>query len=704
MRAQGGAALAVAQARQPQFVALVQPVSKPMVAATTLLEAGDFLPMFEVHDTDKRLRLMENHAGAYCLLVYLPLLRPELAAQVYHEILAQLTKVGLGDARITVLCDDSLERVNKFREMFKVQPALCMDSDRRIARSLGLMKQGGHVPFGGFVIDRNLKITHVHVQEEPTSLAGLLVHDYAMELLRSNEVQGQVKTVRSMAPALVVSQVFTPEFCAKCIRAFQTGETFDGTVGAKEKKEYRADVKVRTDFIVRGDLLDEIDDKFSRSFFPEIKKVFGFEVTHREIYKIGLYKGEKGGFFKAHRDNFDYPMGYRRVASTIHLNDDYEGGGVRFPEYGDDVYRPTTGSAIAFSASTKHEALPVTKGERFILVAFVHGDEDEAYRRYYLGSRNEPLKTQDYQPKLRHYPELRQSRWFYDDWRTKNARFDGSMIHGQAATPLPAAANVNSVEAKPRVAAPFLITPNGHKPTKVFESRAGVVFDNFLPEDVYQRLRNWALIADYEYINTHGAMKRAWHVQDGFPLRTSQNFFYHAQIPSPKTDYMYPMKNDVDAFMQAILAIQPQVEPWVGKQSEQWAHFSVTGWMYPHGTGLSMHDDGSGVYTGAYTFFMNPTWRAHWGGMLLLMDDEANRMVHEYRNKGDQMAFYKKKFLHANATDELLLENGLAQCVFPKGNRIVFIANDGYHMITRVNEQCGDNLRMSLAGFFNRKK
>src|SRR6185437_10076422 len=125
--------------------------------------------------------------------------------------------------------------------------------------------------------------------------------------------------------------------------------------------------------------------------FPEIKKVFGFEVTHRELYKIGLYTGEKGGFFQRHRDNYEPPLGYRRVAMTLHLNNDYEGGGLHFPEYDDNIYRPAAGSAIAFSCATLHEARPVTRGERFVLVGFFHGDQDEAYRRQYLAGKGDPL-------------------------------------------------------------------------------------------------------------------------------------------------------------------------------------------------------------------------------------------------------------------------------------------------------------------------
>lgn len=703
---QGGGRGMPPQAQRPAAPA---PPMRVAAAAVKLLEAGDFMPMFELPDTDRRLRTIENHAGRFCLILYFPSASPQAASSFFHDLQARLEQAGLKDVWLTLITDDTMERANRFREMFRVPLPLCLDPERRVARSLGIARQGEAVPFAGFVLDPNLKITHVHVHAEPQAagLAARIVHDLAVETAQYADMHAQPQIVRRLAPGVIVPDVFTPEFCARCIRAFRTGRTFDGTVGSRESRQYREDVKIRTDFIVHGELLDEIDDKFSRSFFPELKKVFGFEVTHREVYKIGLYTGDKKGFFRQHRDNYDYPMAYRRIASTIHLNDDYEGGGVRFPEYGQDVYRPHTGSAIAFSGATLHEALPVTRGERFVLVAFLHGEEDEAYRRHYLTGKGEPLKNEEYQPKLRQFPELRTSRWFYKEWFDTHARFDGqppAVPRPQA--PLPAAGHPHPPETRSTgVTGPVILTGSTHQPSRVFESSSGIIFDDFLPDDVYQRLVNWARMADYQYINTHGKVTRAWHVHDGFPLRSTQNFFYHAQFSEPqKPEHVYPMKHDVDAFVEAILAIQPQVEHLVGRKGEDWAHFSVTGWLYPHGTGLAMHDDGSGVYTGAYTFFMNPTWRAHWGGLLLLMDEESNRRVQAFRRDSDQVAFYKQKFLHAGQLDDLLLEQGLAKCVFPKGNRMVFIANDAYHMITRVNEQCGDTIRMSFAGFFNRKK
>ena len=42
-----------------------------------------------------------------------------------------------------------------------------------------------------------------------------------------------------------------------------------------------------------------------------------------------------------------------------------------FPEYGDYRYKPAAGAAVVFSCSLLHEALPVTRGQRFALLSFM---------------------------------------------------------------------------------------------------------------------------------------------------------------------------------------------------------------------------------------------------------------------------------------------------------------------------------------------
>ncbi len=61
---------------------------------------------------------------------------------------------------------------------------------------------------------------------------------------------------------------------------------------------------------------------------------------------------------------------------TLNLNTgEYEGGHLRFPEYGPHLYKPGLGDAVVFSCSLVHQALPVTSGTRYVLLSFFFGDE-----------------------------------------------------------------------------------------------------------------------------------------------------------------------------------------------------------------------------------------------------------------------------------------------------------------------------------------
>jgi hypothetical protein len=117
-----------------------------------------------------------------------------------------------------------------------------------------------------------------------------------------------------------------------------------------------------------------LDQRFQR-VWPEIHKAFQYRVTKKEALRIGAYKGERGGYLHGHRDNVP-PTTYRRFAMSINLNSDkFEGGEIRFPEFGDQRYKPESGCALVFSSSLLHEAMHVTAGRRFVLLAFLFGDD-----------------------------------------------------------------------------------------------------------------------------------------------------------------------------------------------------------------------------------------------------------------------------------------------------------------------------------------
>ena len=60
----------------------------------------------------------------------------------------------------------------------------------------------------------------------------------------------------------------------------------------------------------------------------------------------------------------------RKFSLSLNLNDDFTGGALRFPEYGERVYSPPKGGGVIFSCSLLHEAMPVESGRRFGLLLF----------------------------------------------------------------------------------------------------------------------------------------------------------------------------------------------------------------------------------------------------------------------------------------------------------------------------------------------
>jgi hypothetical protein len=195
------------------------------------------------------------------------------------------------------------------------------------------------------------------------------------------------------APLLYVPEVFEPEFCRALISAFEHGETqpsgFYQTKGALGKSERVIDPshKARRDHLVIDPiLLDGIRRRLDRRVVPEIQKAFTRRVTGVEQYKVVRYDAEEGGHFGAHRDNVVKHNAHRRFALTLNLNaEEYEGGGLLFPEHGPDLYAPATGDAVIFSCSLLHQATPVSKGHRYVLLAFFFDEEsrqlNERFRR-----------------------------------------------------------------------------------------------------------------------------------------------------------------------------------------------------------------------------------------------------------------------------------------------------------------------------------
>jgi predicted 2-oxoglutarate/Fe(II)-dependent dioxygenase YbiX len=111
-----------------------------------------------------------------------------------------------------------------------------------------------------------------------------------------------------------------------------------------------------------------------RRVMPEVSKAFAFRATRFEGFTIACYDAATGGVFRAHRDNLSPATAHRRFALSLNLNAGYEGGYLRFPEYGPHLYRPAAGGALVFACAHLYEVTEVRQGRRFVLLSFLFGE------------------------------------------------------------------------------------------------------------------------------------------------------------------------------------------------------------------------------------------------------------------------------------------------------------------------------------------
>ena len=188
-----------------------------------------------------------------------------------------------------------------------------------------------------------------------------------------------------LAPAIYVPDVLEPELCARLMALHETDNEPSGVlrdVAGGGRNVADSQVKNRRDHYLKDpELTATVKLRFLRRLLPEIAKATFYRVTAFEEFKVVRYDAESGGFFKPHRDTHTLSGAHRRFAVTLNLNaEDYEGGELAFPEYGPDLFKPASGDAVAFSCSLLHEARPVTSGRRYVLLAFLFGEDAKRVR------------------------------------------------------------------------------------------------------------------------------------------------------------------------------------------------------------------------------------------------------------------------------------------------------------------------------------
>lgn len=337
---------------------------------------GDPAPQFVCPTPSTQAFSFNTVAGRYVLLAFMPS-DPEAAAAARAAIAAQ--RDAFDDLKLCLF--GVLRSPQAIVEAQDEIPGLrwFLDADGAVWKRYEFLGEDGVERPSWLLLDPNLRVM-ANVAMGAPEAAGFL-----SLLPRLAPVDAHAAT-RMHAPVLIVPRVFEPAFCKHLISVFEKegGEAsgfmreVDGmTVLMKDDNHKR-----RSDVMIEEETLREAcRARLLRRLAPEIHKAFQFSPTRIERYIISRYDGAELGFFRPHRDNTTKGTAHRKFAVTINLNaEDYEGGELRFPEFGSPTYRAPTGGAVVFSCSLLHEATPVTKGQRYAFLPFLYDEAGAAVR------------------------------------------------------------------------------------------------------------------------------------------------------------------------------------------------------------------------------------------------------------------------------------------------------------------------------------
>jgi predicted 2-oxoglutarate/Fe(II)-dependent dioxygenase YbiX len=227
------------------------------------------------------------------------------------------------------------------------------------------------------VVDTTARLAALVPQPTASAIAAVALRLHAASL---------PAVVQAQAPVLLLDRVLEPALCGRLIDHWRRGDKIkDGVASVAGASTADADTKRRQDVpLDDAPLLATLRDCLVRRVLPMILLAFQTRIVQIELPRVGRYDTEEGGWFHRHRDNTTPYTAHRQFAISLNLNsiDDYEGGEVRFPEFGRQLYRPMAGGALVFSCSLLHEVVPLRRGYRFGVFTFLHDEgRDAQYRR-----------------------------------------------------------------------------------------------------------------------------------------------------------------------------------------------------------------------------------------------------------------------------------------------------------------------------------
>lgn len=324
------------------------------------LNPGEPAPWFRGSTPSNPEFTFESVAGRYILLGFLS--REDGARHVALKELAA-RRAMYDDARLSAFAIvRDPQTAASVQDMTGLRWVIDLDG----AVSAQFAPEGGE-PAAWMVLDPTLRLLRSFELAESEALFG-----YLAALPPPSEHAG----VATPAPVLIAPRILEPELCNQLIALHeQTAGQFTGVMRDRgDRTHYVMDeLKSRRDVLVADPALTaQIRERLEARLFPQMERAFSFRPTQIERYVVSCYAAEDGGVFHAHRDNTTFGTAHRKFAGSINLNDGFEGGDLRFAEFGPTVYRPPVGGACVFACGLLHEATRVTAGRRYAFLPFFY--------------------------------------------------------------------------------------------------------------------------------------------------------------------------------------------------------------------------------------------------------------------------------------------------------------------------------------------
>ena len=328
------------------------------------LSLGEPAPWFTAPTPSNPAFVFDTVAGRYVLLVFLPKADDAAAADALRVVAQQ--RAQFDDERVScfvVLRNPST--IASARDMRGLRWFL--DEDGAVSRLYGALGPDSAEYPMWLLLDPALRV----MGRVQLANANML-----FDTLTRLRPPSEHAAVPLHAPVLTVPRVFEPELCERLVGLHRAdGGTFTGVMRDDGQRTVAVmdELKKRRDILVEDEGLRALlRERLERRLFPMIERGLGFAVTEVERYVVSCYDAADGAVFHAHRDTTTFGTAHRRFACSINLNAGFEGGDLRFPEYGPRTYRPPLGGAVIFSCDMLHEVTPVTAGRRYAFLPFFY--------------------------------------------------------------------------------------------------------------------------------------------------------------------------------------------------------------------------------------------------------------------------------------------------------------------------------------------